>query len=125
MTTNLRRARCLSIGLLLVLVAGTVTATLSLRNLVHDQNDKLLAERTSEAGLLLTSTFQSIKPSLSVLGAAYAVDPDGIREVREYWERFWSQALAAFKAVADTEAEQRAGIGRKESSDGDRGRRGG
>jgi hypothetical protein len=41
--------------------------------------------------------------------------------VREYWERFWSQALAGFKAVADTEAEQRAGIGRKESSDGDRG----
>ena len=46
---------------------------------------------------------------------------DGAREVREYWERFWSQALAGFKAVADTEAEQRTGIGRKESSDGDRG----
>ena len=42
----------------------------------------------------------------------YAVDPEGVREVREYWERFWSQALAGFKAVADTEAEQRAGIGR-------------
>ena len=34
-------------------------------------------------------------------------DPEGVREVREYWERFWSQALAGFKAVADTEAEQR------------------
>ena len=51
----------------------------------------------------------------------YAVDTEGVREVREYWERFWSKALAGFKAVADTEAEQRAGIGRKESSDGDRG----
>jgi len=52
----------------------------------------------------------------------YAVDPEGVREVREYWERFWSQALGGFKAVADTEAEQRAGIGRKEGfSDGDRG----
>ena len=51
----------------------------------------------------------------------YAVDPEGVREVREYWERFWSRALAGFKAVADTEAEQRAGTGRKESSDGDRG----
>ena len=51
----------------------------------------------------------------------YAVDPEGVREVREYWERFWSQGLAGFKAVADTEAEHWAGIGRKESSDGDRG----
>ena len=51
----------------------------------------------------------------------YAVDPEGIGQVREYWERFWSQALTGFKAVADTEAEQLAGIGRKESSDGDRG----
>jgi DNA-binding transcriptional ArsR family regulator len=49
----------------------------------------------------------------------YAVDPEGIREVREYWERFWSQALARFKALADTEAQQRAGShGRKESPDG-------
>ncbi len=77
MTTNLRRARFLSIALLLTLVAGTVTATLALRNLVRDQNEKLLAERTSEAGLLLRSSFQSIKPSLSVLGATYAVEPNG------------------------------------------------
>jgi signal transduction histidine kinase/CheY-like chemotaxis protein len=77
MTTNLRRARSLSIGLLVVLVVGTVTGTLMLRNLVHDQNEQLLHERTSEAGLLLTSTISSIKPSLSVLGATYAVDPDG------------------------------------------------
>jgi len=49
----------------------------------------------------------------------YAVDPEGIREVRGYWERFWSQALARFKALADTEAQQRAGShGRKESPDG-------
>jgi DNA-binding transcriptional ArsR family regulator len=52
----------------------------------------------------------------------YAVDPQGVREVREYWERFWSQALARFKALADTEAQQRAGSdGRKESPDGDGG----
>jgi DNA-binding transcriptional ArsR family regulator len=56
----------------------------------------------------------------------YAVDPEGVRDVREYWERFWSQALAGLKAVADTEAEQRAGTGRKEGlPDGDRGCRGG
>ena len=51
----------------------------------------------------------------------YAVDPEGVREVRAYWERFWSQALAGFKAVADIEAEQRAATRRKEGSDGDRG----
>jgi DNA-binding transcriptional ArsR family regulator len=49
----------------------------------------------------------------------YAIDPDGIREVREYWERFWSQALAGFKAVADAEAQQRAGTGHKENPNGD------
>jgi DNA-binding transcriptional ArsR family regulator len=48
----------------------------------------------------------------------YSVDPQGVREVREYWERFWSQALANFKAVADTEAQQRAGSGHEEKSDG-------
>ena len=47
----------------------------------------------------------------------YAVDPAGVHEVREYWERFWAQALARFKAVADAEAEQRAGNGRKEHGD--------
>jgi DNA-binding transcriptional ArsR family regulator len=48
----------------------------------------------------------------------YAVDPQGVREVREYWERVWSRALARFKVVADTEAEQRAATGPKESHDG-------
>jgi DNA-binding transcriptional ArsR family regulator len=48
----------------------------------------------------------------------YAVDPEGVRQVREYWERFWSQALAGFKAVADAEAKQRTGTDRKESRDG-------
>ena len=47
----------------------------------------------------------------------YAVDPAGIGEVREYW----SQALAGFKALADAEAEQRAGDGRKEQGDVDGG----
>lgn len=51
----------------------------------------------------------------------YAVDPDGIHEVREYWERFWSPALARFGAVADAEAAQRAGTRRKESPDVDGG----
>jgi DNA-binding transcriptional ArsR family regulator len=52
----------------------------------------------------------------------YAVDPDGIREVREYWEQFWSLALARYKAVADDEAQQRTAVsGRKERSNVDGG----
>jgi DNA-binding transcriptional ArsR family regulator len=51
----------------------------------------------------------------------YAVDPRGVAEVREYWERFWVQALAGFKAVANAEAEQLAGNGRKEQGDVDGG----
>jgi DNA-binding transcriptional ArsR family regulator len=51
----------------------------------------------------------------------YALDPQGVREVREYWERFWSQTLAHFKVVADAEAQQRAGSGQEEKSDGDGG----
>ena len=49
----------------------------------------------------------------------YAVDPEGIGQVREYWERFWSQALGGFKAVADAEAAEQAVKGRKERQDAD------
>ena len=74
---------------------------------------------TAETGGLYWRLEETIKE----IAAIASVDPEGVREVREYWERFWSQALAGFKAVADTEAEaeQRAGIRRKEHSDGDRG----
>jgi DNA-binding transcriptional ArsR family regulator len=38
----------------------------------------------------------------------YAVDADGVAAVRAYFDRFWDQALAAFKEVAEDEDEQRA-----------------
>ena len=31
----------------------------------------------------------------------YEVDPTGVRELREYLERFWSKALVAYKAAAE------------------------
>jgi DNA-binding transcriptional ArsR family regulator len=31
----------------------------------------------------------------------YQVDPDGIEALRDYFDQFWNQALAAFKAVAE------------------------
>src|SRR3954471_17462526 len=31
----------------------------------------------------------------------YRVDPDGIRELRDYFDSFWDRALADFKAAAE------------------------
>ena len=33
----------------------------------------------------------------------YRLDPDGLGEVRDYFDDFWSEALAAFKATAEEE----------------------
>jgi len=33
----------------------------------------------------------------------YRVDPDGLGEVRAYFDEFWNEALAAFKAAAEDE----------------------
>src|SRR5919204_4941190 len=33
----------------------------------------------------------------------YRLDPDGLGELRDYFDDFWSEALAAFKAVAEKE----------------------
>src|SRR3954468_16889291 len=33
----------------------------------------------------------------------YRVDPDGLGEVRAYFDEFWNEALAAFKAMAEDE----------------------
>ena len=38
----------------------------------------------------------------------YRLDPDGLAEVRRYFDDFWSEALAAFKAVAE-QSERRNG----------------
>jgi DNA-binding transcriptional ArsR family regulator len=34
----------------------------------------------------------------------YAIDPTGVRELREYLERFWTKALAAYKAAVEKAA---------------------
>jgi DNA-binding transcriptional ArsR family regulator len=33
----------------------------------------------------------------------YQVNPEGIEALRQYFDRFWTDALAAFKAAADKE----------------------
>jgi DNA-binding transcriptional ArsR family regulator len=35
----------------------------------------------------------------------YALDPTGLRAVREYFDQFWTAALADFQAVADLSEE--------------------
>jgi DNA-binding transcriptional ArsR family regulator len=37
----------------------------------------------------------------------YRVDPDGLAELREYLEEFWTEALESFKAAAEAEREER------------------
>lgn len=36
----------------------------------------------------------------------YQLKPDGLREVRAYLDRFWSQALASFKEAAERTKEE-------------------
>jgi DNA-binding transcriptional ArsR family regulator len=36
----------------------------------------------------------------------YAVDPDGLASLRAYFDSFWDEALAAFKAAAEDGKEQ-------------------
>jgi DNA-binding transcriptional ArsR family regulator len=37
----------------------------------------------------------------------YRVDPAGVGGLRDYFDSFWADALAAFKAAADAEAERK------------------
>jgi DNA-binding transcriptional ArsR family regulator len=36
----------------------------------------------------------------------YQLDPDGIGDLRAYLDRFWNQALVAFKAIAEDQQEE-------------------
>jgi DNA-binding transcriptional ArsR family regulator len=36
----------------------------------------------------------------------YSVDGDGLTDVREYFETFWDEALAAFKSAAEQEGDE-------------------
>ena len=36
----------------------------------------------------------------------YRIDPDGVGALRAYFDRFWNQALTAFKAAAERERQE-------------------
>jgi hypothetical protein len=63
-TRRSARSRIISVGLLAVLLTGTVAATVTVRDLVAHQNRALLHERTAEAGLVLSSSVGSVAPTL-------------------------------------------------------------
>jgi DNA-binding transcriptional ArsR family regulator len=80
-----------------------------------------LARRPSSVGKLARGfavTRSAISQHLKVLKDAglvqgreegtfrvYRIDPRGVAIMRRYLDRFWDQALAAFKAAAETEEE--------------------
>jgi DNA-binding transcriptional ArsR family regulator len=37
----------------------------------------------------------------------YRIDPDGVGKLRDYFDDFWNEALAAFKAAAEEERRKR------------------
>jgi DNA-binding transcriptional ArsR family regulator len=37
----------------------------------------------------------------------YRLDPDGLGEIRDYFDDFWTEALAAFKAAAEEKRRKR------------------
>jgi len=56
-----------------------------------------------EAGLVAVRPYGSRR--------VYAVDPEGVAAVRAYFDRFWAQALDAFKQAAEKEEEDGTGRG--------------
>ena len=36
----------------------------------------------------------------------YRIDPDGLAAIRDYFDDFWNEALAAFKATAESEGRE-------------------
>jgi PAS domain S-box-containing protein len=62
------RARLLSLVVFVVLVGGSLAAFAVSNRIADDQEHRLLAERTSEVGALLTNAIDSFGSSLRVLG---------------------------------------------------------
>lgn len=65
-----RGLRLLSLVVLALLVAGSIGAAAVTRRLVHDQEHRLLKERTGEVALVLSSATSSLQASLAAMGTA-------------------------------------------------------
>jgi signal transduction histidine kinase/ActR/RegA family two-component response regulator len=72
--------RLLSAVVLIVVAGISVALAMVVRDVVHDQQRRLLHERTSEAGLLIGSLFNSMSTTLPVLGATTHPRPGSTRQ---------------------------------------------
>jgi signal transduction histidine kinase/ActR/RegA family two-component response regulator len=70
----------LSVLVLLVMVGMSVALALIVRSVVHDQDRRLLHERTAEAGILIGSLFSNVSTTLPVLGATTHPRPGSTRQ---------------------------------------------
>jgi signal transduction histidine kinase/ActR/RegA family two-component response regulator len=61
--------RLLSVMVLIVMVGASFALALVMRSVVHDQQRRLLHERTAEAGILVGSLFNNLSTTLPVLAA--------------------------------------------------------
>jgi DNA-binding transcriptional ArsR family regulator len=70
-----------------------------------------LAERLPVSRPAVSQHLKVLKEAGLVIGIAdgtrrvYRVDPRGIEAMRNYLDRFWDRALAAFKAAAEKETD--------------------
>ena len=67
--------RPVSVAVLVVLLAGTIGAFVALRNVVDDQERRLLTERTKEAQALVNGTFSALPATLGGLVGIAAAAP--------------------------------------------------
>jgi PAS domain S-box-containing protein len=71
-----RSPSLLSLTVLLALVVATVVSTVAVRQVVDDQERRLLDERVDEVAALLATAFGSAESSQRVLGLVWTADPD-------------------------------------------------
>jgi hypothetical protein len=66
----------------------------------------VVAYRENGIGVLGDSTRRAIFDRPDGTRRLYQLDPDGVGALRAYVDRFWNQALAAFKAAAEQDPKE-------------------
>jgi signal transduction histidine kinase len=93
------RLRWLSVAVLVVVSALAVTGCLVTRNVVADQEHKLLQQRTEEAGLYLSTAISSVQTELASLAASAAATKEAPAAF-EQSTKLLTSVPGGFKAVA-------------------------
>src|SRR4051794_34666749 len=93
------RLRWLSVAVLLVVSGLAVAGCLITRNVVSDQEHKLLKQRAEEAGLYLSTAISSVQTELASLAASAAVTKES-PQAFEQSTKLLTAVPGGFKAVA-------------------------